>query len=117
MIGEAAEQELYHNGTSEITKDDIANNTQSSMADLQILHGKEIHLLSLMETNQDQLSIIEKEFEVDGYSISAVKESDILNPIDSYNLIKRTSRTWNRVTKLLIFSDKVLEKEFKSVVE
>ena len=86
------------------------------MSDLQILHEKEIHLLSLLETDQDQFSILETEFEADGYSVSAVKESDILNPIDSYNLIKRTARTWNRVVKLLNFSDNTIEKEFESVI-
>ena len=112
------EQQLYYNGTSEETDDGIGitNNTQSSMSDLQILHGKEIQLLSLIEADTNSFSTLEKEFEVDGYNILAVKESDILNPIDSYNLIKRTSRTWARVAKLLNFSDTKIEKEFKTVI-
>ena len=38
MIGEAAEQELYYNGTSETSIDGVGiiNNTQSSISDLQI---------------------------------------------------------------------------------
>ena len=76
-----------------------------------------MRLLSLIETDQDSLSILEREFEADGYNILAVKKSDILNPIDSYNLIKRTSRTWRRVAKLTNFSDKETEEDFKTVVE
>ena len=42
-------------------------------------------------------NLVEEVFESDGYSVRSVLDSDVLNPVDSYNLIKRTARTWPKV--------------------
>ena len=36
------------------------------------------------------------------YGLQSVLDSDVLNPVDSYNLIKRTARTWLKVKDALI---------------
>ena len=109
MIGDAAAQELYYMGTTETStgSDEIINNTQSSMADLQILHKRELSLIKLLKDdtdmdNLDHMSVINEEFDADGYQLDDVEESDVFNPIDSYNLIKRTSRTWKRIIEKTI---------------
>ena len=96
-------EELYNNGTSELTMNDdsLRNNTSSSIADLKILNGKEKELLKTIEKsalNMDNIKLILKE---DGFSINSIVNSDVYNPIDAYNLIKRTSRTWPKIRKLL----------------
>ena len=57
MIGDAAAQELYYMGTTETStgSDEIINNTQSSMADLQILHKRELSLIELFKDNAYKL--------------------------------------------------------------
>ena len=47
-------------------------------------------------------NLLEEVFESDGYSVRSVLDSDVLNPVDSYNLIKRTARTWLKVKEALI---------------
>ena len=96
--------ELFHNGTTESTSDkiDIANNTQSSIADLLILHQREVEMLKLvLDRNNDISAILEKELVNDGFSIESIFKSDILHPIDAYNLLKRTARTWPRILEAL----------------
>ena len=52
-LGENKEREDYQDGTTEAsnttTRVDIFNNLQSSMADLQILHTREVRLLQMLE--------------------------------------------------------------------
>ena len=45
--------------------------------------------------------VVEEVFESDGYSVQSALDSDVLNPVDSYNLIKRTARTWPKVKDAL----------------
>ena len=33
----------------------------------------------------------------DGFTLESVVLSDVLHPVDSYNLVKRTARTWPRI--------------------
>lgn len=102
-MGLDATLELYHEGTVKNfnRESEVLNNTQSSMADLQNLHSKELELLEHLTINEILMKTVRDEFEQDGYSLESVKDSDVLHPIDSYNLIKRTSRTWTRIyTKL-----------------
>ena len=96
-------EELYNKGTSELTmnSDSLRNNTSSSIADLKILHGREKGLLKIFEVFTSDMEMIKLQLEEDGYSISSILNSDVYNPIDSYNLIKRTSRTWPKIRKLL----------------
>ena len=121
MIGDAAAQELYYMGTTETStgSDEIINNTQSSMADLQILHKRELSLIKLLKDDTDinHLSVINEEFDADGYQLDDVEESDVFNPIDSYNLIKRTSRTWKRIIEKIKFADTSVEKEAKFLLQ
>ena len=42
-------------------------------------------------------NLLEEVFESDGYSVRSVLDLDVLNPVDSYSLIKRTARTWPKV--------------------
>ena len=65
----------------------------------------------------DQMSVINEEFDADGYQLDDVKESDVFNPIDSYNLIKRTSRTWKRIIEKIKFADTSVEKEAKFILQ
>ena len=50
---------------------------------------------------QNFTNVLEGAFQSDGYSLQSVLDSDVLNPIDSYNLIKRTGRTWIKVEDAL----------------
>ena len=102
--------ELFYNGTTEFTSDtiDIANNTQSSIADLLILHQREVEVLKLvLERNIGISVVVEKELATDGFSIKTILDSDILHPIDSYNLLKRTSRTWPRIIEELKMDENI----------
>ena len=87
-----AVEELYHDGTTiTTTRDgDVVNNTQSSMADLLILHTRELALLDQLQS--EHLNLISQEFSEDGYDLESVLQSDIHHPVDAYNLIKRTAR-------------------------
>ena len=50
-LGKEVVEELYKNGTSELTMNDdsLRNNTSSIIADLKILNGKENKLLKLFK--------------------------------------------------------------------
>ena len=105
VMGKVQELEIYLNGTTETTTGgkDVINNTQSSIADLLLLHARETQLLNMLKTDEKIFRLILEEFSSDGYDFDSVVNSDILHPVDSYNLIKRTARTWRSVeTKLKI---------------
>ena len=53
---------------------------------------------ALKYINQDNLNVLLKE---DGYDLNMIEATDILNPIDSYNLIKRTSITWHKIIEAI----------------
>ena len=109
-MGKVQEMELYHNGTTETTtgSKDVINNTQSSIADLLRLHEKENQLLQMLQSDEEVFKVIQEEFLLDEYNLESVKHSDIHHPVDSYNLIKRTARTWKRIgTKLRMKNDQL----------
>ena len=103
VLGTVEELEIYHNGTTETTTlgKDVINNTQSSIADLLLLHDREVQLLEMLHSDEKIYKVIKGEFSSDGYDFESVKHSDILHPVDSYNLIKRTARTWKRIGALI----------------
>ena len=53
--------------------------------------------------------------EEDGYDLAMIEGTDVLNPIDCYNLIKRTSRTWKRVKNVLMKKENIDEKNMKVI--
>ena len=93
------QEELYGVGTTGSTTQlrNRVNNTQSSTADLKILHQREIHLINLLEESEGAWETLRRVFAEDGFTVEAVLHSDVLHPVDSYNLIKRTARSWPRV--------------------
>ena len=102
-LGKENVEELYNNGTSELTinPDSLRNNTSSSIEDLKILNGIEKDLLKTVKNSVLNMDTIELALKDNGFSINSIFNSDVYNPIDSYNLIKRTSRTWPKIRKLL----------------
>ena len=52
----------------------------------------------------------------DGYSLKNIEETNIKHPIDNYNLLKRTARTWRKI-KDTVDSDKVNFQTFKYLKE
>ena len=109
-MGYVTEFELYHNGTTETTtgSKDVINNTHSSIADLLLLHARETHLLEMLHSDEKLFNVIKEEFSSDGFDLESVKHSDILHPVDRYNLIKRTARTWKRIGPRLNIEDEKL---------
>ena len=53
-MGKVQELEIYHNGTTETTTGgkDVINNTQSSIADLLLLHDRETQLLEMLQSDK-----------------------------------------------------------------
>ena len=95
-------------GTSHNTsnKEAVANNTSSSIADLKLLLQRELELVKnvLKYLSKDDVNTM---LEEDGYDLTMIEETDVLNPIDSYNLIKRTSRTWLKVKDALFKKENI----------
>ena len=60
-----------------------------------------ILMRAVSRIGQNFTKALEGAFQSDGYSLQSVLDSDVLNPIDSYNLIKRTARTWIKVNDAL----------------
>ena len=65
-----------------------------------------ILMQAVSRIGQNFTKALEGAFQSDGYSLQSVLDSDVLNPIDSYNLIKRTARTWIKVNDALQAFDK-----------
>ena len=103
------QQELYGLGTTEATTDlgRRGNNTQSSTADLRILQQRELHLISLLLA-EGAGQTVRRVLAEDGYTLEAVLGSDVLHPVDSYNLIKRTARTWRKILASLSLSEETV---------
>ena len=68
---------------------------------------------ALKYINQDNLNVLLKE---DGYDLNMIEATDILNPIDSYNLIKRTSITWHKIIEA-IWKIKNMDKKDISIMK
>ena len=79
----------------------LRNNTSSSIADLKILNEREKDLLKIIKVSKFDIGKLQLQLEEDGYSMNSILHSDVYNPIDSYNLIKRTARTWPKIRNLL----------------
>ena len=97
-------EELYQGGTSEKTLEAgaVLSHPQSSTADLARLQSVEILLLQKVENSGEcSARVLTETLAEDGYSLDSVLSSDVLNPVDSYNLVKRTSRTWPRILRRL----------------
>ena len=56
-----------------------------------------ILMQAVRRIGQNFTKALEGAFQSDAYSLQSVLDSDVLNPIDSYNLMKRTPRTWIKV--------------------
>ena len=103
------QQELYGLGTTEATTDlgRRGSNTQSSTADLRILQQRELHLITLLLA-EGAGQTVRRVLAEDGYTLEAVLGSDVLHPVDSYNLIKRTARTWSKILASLSLSEETV---------
>ena len=118
-MGKVQELEIYHNGTTETTTGgkDVINNTQSSIADLLLLHDRETQLLEMLKSDEKISKVIKEEFSSDGFDFESVKHSDILHPVDSYNLIKRTARTWKRIGAMMNIEKEQLRSTVLETIE
>ena len=97
------QEELYGLGTTATTTNtsNRVDNIQSSIADLRILHQREVDLIRVLQASREAGLTIEAVMAEDGFTLDSVIHSDVLHPVDSYNLIKRTARTWTRIFKKL----------------
>ena len=76
-------------------------NPASSVTDLRALLTTEKGLLSLLSERKDIFSIAKFVLEEENFNISTIYNSDVLHPIDAYNLIKRLGRAWPKVLEAL----------------
>ena len=76
-------------------------NPASSVTDLRALLTTEKGLLSLLSEHKDIFSIAKFVLEEENFNISTIYNSDVLHPIDAYNLIKRLGRAWPKVLEAL----------------
>ena len=84
-------------------------NSASSVTDLRVLLNAEKALLSLLSEYEEISTIAREILEAEGFTVAAIHNSDVLHPIDGYNLIKRLGRVWPRVQeamKLLVDKDR-----------
>ena len=84
-------------------------NSASSVTDLRVLLNAEKALLSLLSEYEEMSSIAREILEAEGFTVAAISNSDVLHPIDGYNLIKRLGRVWPKVQeamKLLVDKDR-----------
>ena len=66
-------------------------------------------LLSLLSEYEEMSTITREILEAEGFTVAAISNSDVLHPIDGYNLIKRLGRAWPKVQeamKLLVDKDR-----------
>ena len=81
----------------------------SSVTDLRVLLNAEKALLSLLSEYEEMSTIAREILEAEGFTVAAISNSDVLHPIDGYNLIKRLGRVWPKVQeamKLLVDKDR-----------
>ena len=76
-------------------------NPASSVTDLKGLLTAEKGLLSLLSEHEEIFSIAKYVLEEENFNISTIYNSDVLHPIDAYNLIKRLGRAWPKVLEAL----------------
>ena len=75
-------------------------NPASSVTDLRALLTTEKGLLSLLSEHEEIFSIAKYVLEEENFNISTIYNSDVLHPIDGYNLIKRLGRVWPKVREV-----------------
>ena len=76
-------------------------NPASSVTDLRALLTTEKGLLSLLSEHEEIFSIAKFVLEEENFNLSSIYNSDVLHPIDAYNLIKRLGRAWPKVLEAL----------------
>ena len=79
------------------------------MTDLRVLLNAEKALLTLLSEYEAMSTIAREILEAEGFTVAAISNSDVLHPIDGYNLIKRLGRAWPKVQeamKLLVDKDR-----------
>ena len=84
-------------------------NSASSVTDLRVLLNAEKALLTLLSEYEAMSTIAREILEAEGFTVAAISNSDVLHPIDGYNLIKRLGRVWPKVQeamKLLVDKDR-----------
>ena len=84
-------------------------NSASSVTDLRVLLNAEKALLTLLSEYEEMSTIAREILEAEGFTVAAISNSDVLHPIDGYNLIKRLGRAWPKVQeamKLLVDKDR-----------
>ena len=72
--------------------------TASSSEDMQLLLQRELAMIEdiLRQISADDLNRLLERF---GYTLAIIRRTDVLHPIDGYNLIKRTARMWGNITE------------------
>ena len=136
-MSEQQESELYGAGTTITTTSasQQTGNPASSIADLRALlevaglvtYLSNIHFCQREESliyflkHHDKLEVVRDALAEDDYSLESVHRTDVLHPVDGYNLIKRTARSWARVKDRLAASElpdsPVLERIQRTMVD
>ena len=80
-------------------------NPASSVTDLRVLLNAEKRLLRFLSEYDEMSAIARDILEAEGFTIAAVHNSDVLHPVDGYNLIKRLGRVWPKVQKEMKLRD------------
>ena len=80
-------------------------NPASSVTDLRVLLNAEKRLLRFLSEYDEMSAIARDILEAEGFTIAAVHNSDVLHPVDGYNLIKRLGRVWPKVQKKMKLRD------------
>ena len=80
-------------------------NPASSVTDLRVLLNAEKRLLHFLSEYDEMSAIARDILEAEGFTIAAIHNSDVLHPVDGYNLIKRLGRVWPKVQKEMKLHD------------
>ena len=80
-------------------------NSASSVTDLRVLLNAEKRLLRFLSEYDEMSAIARDILEAEGFTIAAIHNSDVLHPVDGYNLIKRLGRVWPKVQKEMKLRD------------
>ena len=80
-------------------------NSASSVTDLRVLLNAEKRLLRFLSEYDEMSAIARDILEAEGFTIAAIHNSDVLHPVDGYNLIKRLGRVWPKVQKKMKLRD------------
>ena len=75
------------------------------MTDLRVLLNAEKRLLRFLSEYDEMSAIARDILEAEGFTIAAIHNSNVLHPVDGYNLIKRLGRVWPKVQKEMKLRD------------